>query len=148
MEKLHVNKNALVSYINFIQKNLEEDLIGLYNDNFVLVNGSVCYSFLFLEDSIIVLKVVDSSIEDLKNLSYESFVSDKVIEEMKSLNFVPPRLSRYISLGESRLKNEIKQHLILGNIYVENGKALWEGLNYYFTFDENNRLHSIEDCYL
>jgi hypothetical protein len=148
MEKFQVNKNALLSYMNFFHKNLEEDLIGLYNDDFVLVNGAESYSFIFLDDSILVLKVVDSSIEEILSFSYEFFVSDKVIKEISNLAFVPPRLQRYIGLGETRLKHEIKQNLILGNIHVENGKALWEGVNYCFTFDSNNRLDSIEDCYI
>ncbi|MGE8078111.1 hypothetical protein [Peribacillus loiseleuriae] len=129
MKELLVGKDAINSYVNYFNRELEKEISSLYNEDFVYINNDKQLSFVFLDDITLVLILSSKTIIDLSVISYDYFVSDRLTREIMNYSHLSPRLERYKALGILRFKEEIKENLQLGNICVVGEDVLWVDYN-------------------
>lgn len=146
MENFSIHNDALTSYVQLFKGDIEKQVVDLYNEDFVVVTGEKSTSYVFLDTSVIMLILIDDSVVNLSSISYDFFISDKLIDDIENFSLLPSRIRRYKDLGIKRFRAEVIEQLQLGNIHTdkEGTFAIWEDYNLKFKFDSYLRLANID----
>ncbi|MES5952026.1 hypothetical protein QCI42_00115 [Bacillus fungorum] len=132
-----IKSSAMDDYEKIFLKNTEHTIQKMVNKNFFLKLGYCELSIVFYEDFLIMIKIENGIITELKRGSYEHFIPDSFLVNLSNIQDLPPRLNRYKNLGLSRFRNEIKESLKHGKIITNNNDAFWKNYNITLKIDQN-----------
>ncbi|MDN3229543.1 hypothetical protein [Priestia megaterium] len=146
MKNFSISRNAIGTYLQLFQVEIEKLISSMYNPEFLIKENDFEYSFLFLDDSVLVLIIKGDNLLDLRPLDYEYFISNDIMLQFLKMTDLPPRIKRYCRLGSERLKEEIKDGLKIGSIYSDhnNNSIIWSDFDLQFEIDDSLRLATIK----
>ncbi len=143
MMEYAIRSSAIVDYERIFLKSIEKTIKKMINTSFFLKQDYGELSIVFYEDFLITIRIENGDITELKKNSYECFIPDSFLENLASIESLPPRLNRYKYLGFSRFRNEIKESLKHGKIITSNNDVFWKDYNITLTVDQNITLADV-----
>ncbi|ADY23408.1 hypothetical protein P4U05_27405 [Bacillus paranthracis] len=143
MKSLIVLDSVVDVYSHLFAEIIKESIKELYNPDFIIDMDEEIYSFSFLDEKIIILHIKEDSVVNIETLSYSSFITKEVIQQLCSIEKLPTRLQRYKRLGEERFRQEIKRDLQNGNIITENNKVYWEQYEITLKLSDRKKLEGV-----
>ena len=78
----------------------------------------------FFDDVVLTVVLQDGNVIDIQRISYQQFAPDIFIQQFNLFSNLPPRLHRFLHLGEMRFREEIKNAFQMGQIVIVN-KSTW-----------------------
>lgn len=138
-----IKSSAIDDYEKVFIKNIEQTIGRMINASFFLKQDYSELSIAFYEDFLVTIRIEDGYIIELKKNSYECFIPDSFLENLSSIETLPPRLNRYKNLGFVRFRNEIKDSLKHGKIVTHNNDVLWKDYDITLKIDRNITLAGV-----